>query len=119
MNESMFGILVPITMFIAIAAILWKVFDSKHIERKAIIEKGLNPSDYMEMYKRHAFATNPLSSLKWGLVAICVGVGVLIATVLNNWYHDEMVFPSMILLLGGIGLVVFYSIASKKVKESQ
>jgi hypothetical protein len=46
-------------------------------------------------------------------------VGVLIATVLNNWYHDEMVFPSMILLLGGVGLVVFYSIASKKVKEPQ
>jgi len=119
MTEGTMGIMVPITMFIAIAVILWKVFDSRHIERKAIIEKGLNPSDYMEMYKRHAFATNPLWSLKWGLVAICVGVGVLIAMVLNNWYHDERIFPSMILLLGGIGLVVFYLIASKKVKEPQ
>jgi hypothetical protein len=114
----MIGILVPITLFILTAVILWKYFDSRHIERKAIIDKGLNPSDYKELYKHQGFATNPLSSLKWGLLAIFVGVGILIATVLNSWYHDEMIFPSLILVLGGIGLVVFYSFASKKIKES-
>jgi ABC-type polysaccharide/polyol phosphate export permease len=113
------GVFVPITLFASIGVILWKFFESKHKERMGIIDKGLNPADYVELYKHHAFATNPLSSLKWGLVAMFVGVGILIATVLNNWYHDEMIFPGVILLLGGIGLIVFYSIASKKIKEPQ
>jgi hypothetical protein len=116
----MVGILVPITLFILIAAVLWKVFDSRHIERKTILDKGLNPSDYMELYKRQAFATNPLSSLKWGLIAIFAGLGTLTAMILNSWYHyEEIIYPGVILVFGGAGLVVFYSIASKKMKEPQ
>ena len=111
------GILVPLTMFGATAIIFWKFFDSRHKERMAIIDKGLNPTDYKELYKHQAFATNPLSSLKWGLLAMFVGAGVLIGTFLREWYHvDEAIFPGMILILGGIGLIVFYSLASKKMK---
>ncbi len=113
------GLLVPITMFVCIAVVSWKHLDSRHKERMGIIDKGLNPSDYMQLYKHQSFATNPLSSLKWGLLAIFAGVGVLIGTVLNNWYHDGVFFVSSILLFGGIGLIVFYSIASKKLKEPQ
>ena len=116
----MVGILVPITLFIVTAIILWKYFDSMHVERKTIIDKGLNPSDYAELYKRRAFTTNPLSSLKWGLLAIFVGLGTLTATVLSSWYnYEEMIYPGLILIFGGIGLVVYYSIASKKLKEIQ
>ena len=117
-EDAMIGILVPITLFILTAIVLWKFFDSRHIERKAIIEKGLNPSDYMELYKRQAFATNPLSSLKWGLLAIFAGLGTLTAMVLDSWYHsEEIIYPGVILIFGGIGLVVYYTIASKKIKE--
>jgi hypothetical protein len=113
----MIGILVPITLFVLTAIILWKYFDSRHIERKAIIDKGLNPSDYKELYKHEAFATNPLSSLKLGLLAMFVGAGVFIGLVLRKWYYiDEAIFPSLILIMGGIGLIVFYLLASKKMK---
>ena len=116
----MIGILVPITFFIVMAIVFWKHTDSRHRERVAIIDKGLNPSDYKEMYKHQAFATNPLSSLKWGLLAIFVGLGALTATLLHSWYYVEgMIFPGVILVFGGIGLIVYYAIASKKVKEPQ
>jgi hypothetical protein len=85
----------------------------------AIIDKGLNPTDYKELYKHQAFATNPLSSLKWGLLAMFVGAGVFIGLVLRDWYHiDGAIFPSLILIMGGIGLIVFYLFASKKMKEN-
>ncbi|MGA7160315.1 MAG: DUF6249 domain-containing protein [Bacteroidota bacterium] len=114
----MVDILVPITMFVGAAVVLWKFFDSRHIERKAIIDKGLNPSDYMELYKHQSLATHPLSSLKWGLLAIFAGLGTLTAAVLNSWYHYEgAIFPGVILVFGGAGLVLFYAIASKKTKE--
>ena len=111
--------LIPMTLFSACAVVLWKFIDSRHQERKAIIDKGLSPSDYMQLYKHQAFATNPLSSLKWGLLSMFVGGGVLIGLVLREWYHvDEAVFPSFILIIGGIGLIVFYLLASKKMKEN-
>ena len=114
----MVGILVPITLFIISGAVLWKYFDSRHIERRTIIDKGLNPADYKELYKHHAFATNPLASLKWGLLAVFVGLGALLAVVLDDWFHFEhMIYPGLILIFGGIGLLVFYAIASKKIKE--
>ena len=114
----MIGILVPITLFIAVGAILWKLIDSKHRERNTIIDKGLNPSDYMELYKRQAYTSNPLSSLKWGLLILFAGLGYLAATILYDWYHfEEMIFPSLILVFGGLGLVVYYFIAAKKIKE--
>ena len=111
-------ILIPITLFVASAAVIWKFVDSRHQERKAIIDKGLNPSEYMELYKHHAFATSPLSSLKWGLLSMFVGGGVLIGLVLREWYHvDEAIFPSFVLIMGGMGLIVFYLLASKTMKE--
>jgi hypothetical protein len=114
----MIGILVPITLFIVVAIISWKFIDSKHRERNTIIEKGLNPSDYMELYKRHAYTSNPLSSLKWGLLALFAGLGYTVATILYSWYRfEEMIFPSMILIFGGLGLIVYYFIAAKKIKE--
>ena len=114
----MIGILVPITLFIVIAIVLWKFFDSRHIERKSIIDKGLNPADYVELYKHRAFASNPLASLKWGLLAIFAGLGVLTAMVLDSWYRcQEIIYPGTILVFGGIGLVVYYTIAAKKTKE--
>ncbi len=113
------GLLVPLTFFTATAIILWKFFDSRHRERKAIIDKGLNPSDYMELYKHQAFAANPLSSLKWGLLAMFVGAGVFIGLILREWYHiDEAIFPSLVLIMGGMGLIVYYLLASKKMKGS-
>lgn len=111
--------LIPITLFGASAAVLWKFVDSRHQERKAIIDKGLNPSDYMELYKHQAFATNPLSSLKWGLLSMFVGGGVLFGLILRERYHvDEAIFPSFVLIMGGLGLIVFYLLASKKMKET-
>ena len=120
MAHVMIGILVPITFLTLTAIILWKFFDSRHVERRAIIDKGLNPSDYMQLYKHQSSATNALSSLKWGLLAIFVGLGTLTAAVLNSWYHFEgAIFPGVILVFGGAGLVVFYSIAAKQTKKSQ
>jgi len=114
------GLLVPITMFVCIAVVSWKHLDSRHKERMGIIDKGLNPSDYSQLYKHQSFAANPLSNLKWGLVAIFAGLGTLIAAVLDSWYHYEgAIFPGVILVFGGTGLVVFYSIASKKLNPPQ
>ena len=113
------GLLVPITMFVSVAVVSWKHIDSRHRERTAIIEKGLNPTDYMQLYKHQSYAISPLSNLKWGLVAIFAGLGTLTAEILTNWYHyaEGAIFPGVILVFGGIGLILFYLVTSKKMKD--
>lgn len=115
MNGEMF---IPIFLFGGTAAVLIVYFTNRHKERMAIIEKGLNPEDYKELYKRHAWTFSPLSSLKWGLVALFVGAGLFLGSWLDQYMHlPDSVYPASMLVLGGLGLVIFYVIAAKKVKN--
>ncbi|MEE9288249.1 MAG: DUF6249 domain-containing protein [Bacteroidota bacterium] len=111
-------ILIPITLFVAIAAILWKYFEGRHRERMTIIEKGLNPADYKELYRRQESVSNPLRNLKWGLLFTFVGIGVFIGLWLDKFsaLGDEFVI-SFMLIAGGLALLLYYRIALKKSKE--
>lgn len=110
--------LIPIFLFGGTAAVLWKYFDGRHKERMGIIEKGLNPVDYKELYKRHMGVTNPLTSLKWGLLFTFVGVGLFVGLSLNEFagLDEEFVIPFM-LIAGGIALMLHYRFASRKLSE--
>jgi hypothetical protein len=114
--------LVPIFLFGGTAAVFIVYYNNRHKERMAMIEKGLNPADFKEVAKgtpmREWFRANPLSSLKWGLLAMFVGIGLIVASYLDRWYmmHDS-IYVSCMLVAGGIALIIFYLIASKKLKQ--
>ena len=110
--------LIPIFFFGGIAAVLITYYNNRHKERVAMIEKGVNPADFKGAPKREWFRANPLSSLKWGLLAMFVGVGLIVASLLDRWYmmHDS-IYVSCMLVSGGIALIIFYFIASKKLKQ--
>lgn len=83
----------------------------------AMIEKGVNPADFKGTPFRDMFRANPLSSLKWGLLALFVGIGLMLANYLERvlYWHDS-IYPASMLIFGGLALVLFYFIASKKTK---
>lgn len=116
MNEEIF---IPIVMFGATAAILWKFFDTRHKERMTIIEKGLVNEDLKHLYIRSGWKTNPLSSLKYGMLAAFIGVGILISAFLSQMFfaHEEQITAGIIFLCGGLGLITFYTIAKKRLAE--
>jgi hypothetical protein len=116
MNDGAF--LVPIFLFGGAAAVLIVYYNNRHKERMAMIEKGINPADAKATPAREWFRTNPLSSLKWGLLATFVGVGLIVASWLDRWYmmHDS-IYVSCMLVAGGIALIIFYFIAAKKLKQ--
>jgi len=107
---------IPLTFFVVTGAVLWKFFDARHRERMTMIEKGVSPGELKDSLPR--LQTNPLSSLKWGLLALFVGLGLIAANWLDRVYlfHDSVYFAGM-LVAGGVGLVIFYFIASKKIRE--
>jgi hypothetical protein len=108
-------IIIPIVFFISVAAIWGAIILTRHKERMTIIDKGVNPVDLKTMYERSSRPSNPLTSLKWGILFVCVGLALLIGIWLRDmFFFNDGVIPGLMAVFGGAGLVLFYFIASKK-----
>jgi hypothetical protein len=112
--------LIPIFLFGGAAWVLITYFNNRSKERMAMIEKGVNPVDFKGTPMKEWFRTNPLSSLKWGLLSVFVGIGLMVGMYLHrNLDMEDSVYLGCMLISGGIALVIFYFIAAKKVKQEQ
>jgi len=108
-------VLIPIVFFLTVAAIWGSFILTRHRERLNMIDKGLKSEDIKSLYERQAMKTNPLISLKWGIVLVCVGVAIILGVWLReNYLFNDGIIPGMIATFGGFGLVLFYFIAAKK-----
>jgi len=96
--------LFPISFFAMVYGIVFLFIRKK--ERLALIAKGTDATIF-EINKK---AT---SSLKWGLLLVGFGVGILLGKILAVYttLDEEPAFFSMICLFGGIGLIVYHLIA--------
>ena len=107
-------ILIPITFFCALVAVLIMYISTRHKERMAMVEKGLNSDDIKALYARD-IRHDPLSSLKWGILFVLGGFAVLIGNFLVEKYNAQPpIIIGLVCLFVGVGLVLFYTIASKK-----
>ena len=114
----MTGVLVVFIVFAAVAGTLSVLLIARHRERLAMIEKGISLAELEGDLKARARTVYPLSSLKWGLLAGFVGIGLFLADWMDHSLDvgDSVYFASM-LVFGGLALVIFYFIASKKLKS--
>lgn len=111
-------VIVTLIVFGSVGAILWKYLDARHSEKMTMIEKGVKPGDFKMPFP--SFRPSPLSNLKWGLLAVFVGVGIATANYMHDvldW--DDSIFPAMIFICGGFSLIIFYVIASMKAKREE
>ncbi len=112
--------LIPIFLFGGTAWVLIVYFNNRSKERMAMIEKGVNPADFKGASPKEWFRTNPLSSLKWGLLTMFVGLGLLVATYVHrNFDVPDSIYLACMLIFGGLALIIFYFIAAKKLKQEQ
>ena len=103
-------VLIPISVFAMVFGIVYLVVRKK--ERMALIEKGLTT----DVLDTHRYS---LSSLKWGLVFLGVGIGILVGRILAEYttLGEEESFFSMVFLFGGLSLLVFYFIEKSMEKK--
>jgi hypothetical protein len=107
-------ILVPLSLFASTAVIAWKFFEGRHQERMAMIDKGIAPGDF----QRRRDPSDPLPILKWGLLGLFVGGGMMVGT----WLVDALGFPDstlpgLALMSGGLALVIYYMIAARRYRD--
>lgn len=108
---------IPIFMFAALAVVLWKFLETRHKERMAIIDKSLDPLAYKHLFAPQMFRVNPHSNLKWGLIALFVGIGILCGMQLDALYNVNQFIAPSVFLFGGLALVLFYFIVRRKGTE--
>lgn len=103
-------ILIPIAFFGTIVLIVYLILRRK--ERAVLIEKGISATIF-ETRK------NVPQALKWGMLLIGIGLGILIGRLLSLFtaMGEEEAFFSMVFLCGGISLVLFHFIARNLEKK--
>ncbi|NOU45963.1 MAG: hypothetical protein HOO86_02760 [Bacteroidales bacterium] len=112
--DALQEILIPAIVFSTIYGIFHLFI--RRSERITMMEKGLDTSIF--------YAQNPkpfYNSLKFGMLFIGVGVGILLANILVavTVIEKEVAYPALIFLFAGIALVLNFVIDKKDKSENK
>ena len=111
--DKMWEMFPLIVMFVVVPIIIKMLSDNK--TRRMLIAKGLvdEKVKYLFMNKPKEYVS---SSLKWGMVLIAIGLAVFVGQMAPKELAEEVTIGAMF-VLGGLALVIYYAIASKKINE--
>lgn len=103
-------ILIPISFFSMIFGVFYLMYSTRNRERLALIEKGVDASIFMKG-RRESTPMWKVFILNLALLLIGSGVGTFIALLITTYtdLNDEAVYPSIIITMAGIGLLVGYN----------
>ena len=112
-TEMLVAVLIPLSFFAMVFGI---VYMHKR-ENLAMIDKGLNPKEF-------ANRPAPYRNLKWGLLLVGAGLGLLIAffvdiTMIPTRIEPVAVYFALIAIGGGLGLVSSYKIEKKELLDRE
>lgn len=109
-------VLIPLIVFGTIFGIMYVFFTTRNKERLALIEKGADASLFKSGPGKNSLGVIVLSI---ALLAIGIGIGVLAANFLVvTGMDDEVAYPAMIFVCGGLGLLAGF-FASRKFKDEK
>jgi tetrahydromethanopterin S-methyltransferase subunit E len=111
------GILVPISLFLGAFAMVFGIRYLSNKEKMAMIERGIDPGV-------HKATPKPFLSLKFGLLLVGLGIGLLVALFTvrgvfgSDMTHSEegqsvAIYFGCIGIFGGLGLIVSYLVEKK------
>jgi len=112
-------VIVPVVLFAGGFAMVFGIVYLKTRQNLAMIEKGMNPREF-------ANRPAPYRNLKWALLLIGAGVGLLAAFLVDNYllrrptYDDNpAIYFSLIAIGGGLGLFGSYRIEKKETLDKK
>jgi uncharacterized protein DUF6249 len=108
--------LIPIVMFAGFFAMVFGVAYLKTRQNLAMIDKGMNPKEF-------ANRPAPYLNLKWGLLLIGSGLGLLLAYIIDmvsavvDGEENPTIYFAMIAIFGGMGLIASYRVEKKELLD--
>jgi hypothetical protein len=109
-------VLIPLSFLLGVPAMIFGIVYMNKKENLAMIEKGLNPKEW-------ANRPAPYKNLKWGLLMVGAGIGLLIAYLLDVFALRKVdgdpagVYFALIAIGGGLGLISSYRIEKKELLD--
>ena len=100
--------LIVLVIFAALFGIVWVIASSRNRERMAMIEKGVNPKEFMTDRRPNSYGI-----LKWALLLVGIGFGLFIGSLLEAYtsISEESAYFACALFFGGAGLFMAFLIA--------
>lgn len=106
----------PLIVFFGVVAFIVKII-LDHKTRHKLIEKGMLDENVKYLYADRP-ESQMLSSLKWGMIFIGVGLAFFIGQLVPPDLAEQVTIGGMF-LFAGLGLILYYAIANKIVKKSR
>ncbi len=116
MGEGLTGVLIVFIIFSA-AAFVIKVVSDNRIRRRLIESDQLDEKVKFLTFQSGRGPANPLSSVKWGMVMIGIGLALLIGQLFPYDVTEEMTFGLMF-LFAGIAFLIYYNIQKRQASDS-
>jgi hypothetical protein len=120
MHEGQLAIIWLLLSTLALFAMIFGIRYLRNRENMAMIEKGLDP-------KLNTHRPAPFVTLKWGLLLVGAGIGLMAAFFLDRFvfvtnYRDDdgenaAIYFAMIAIGGGLGLISSYRIEKKELLD--
>jgi hypothetical protein len=103
-------ILIPLIIFASLFGIIYVFVTARNKERMAMIEKDVNPKDFLQ-----SPGPNVYGILKWALLLVGLGLGLFIGSLLETYtqIQEEPAYFASALFFGGLGLVVAFLIQKR------
>lgn len=115
MSEGLTGVLIVFVIFSA-AAFVVKVVSDNRIRRR-LIESGSLDEKAKYLYLRaERRAVDPLSSVKWGMVLVGIGLALLVGNLFPYDINEGMTFGLMF-LFAGIAFLIYYFMQKGQAEE--
>lgn len=111
-------ILIPISLFMMIFGIVYLIYSTRNRERLALIEKGVDASIFLKG-KINGGSAWKIFVVNLAFLLIGSGVGIFIALLVTTYtsLQDRAVYPSIIFIMAGVGLLAGFRTAKDLDKE--
>lgn len=106
---------IPIGLFMVVAYVIKTIVENG--TRRKLIDKGMVDENVKYLYA-DVPESRILSALKWGMVAIAIGLAIFVGQMVRPSLQEEVTIGCMF-LFGGIGLVIYYVITRKTLEKSR
>ncbi|MBL1232126.1 MAG: hypothetical protein P1U44_01585 [Vicingaceae bacterium] len=109
------GVSIPIIISLGVFAMIVLLRRMENQEKLKMIEKGMD----LNLPKKEN--NNTGTALKFALIAVGVGIGLLVGNVLDVYtpLKDEVCYFSMVFLFGGLGLFIANKMVENKRKNEE
>lgn len=110
--------LIPISLFAMIFGIAYLIYSTRNRERLALIEKGVDASIFLKGRTKNDSAWK-IFVVNLAFLLIGSGIGIFIALLITTYttLRDGAVYPSIIFIMAGIGLLIGFKTAKDIDKE--